>query len=237
MNPDDKKIEEVAKAAAEVAKFGTQTVKTTEKILRFSSKVFKVPIEETVGLIGDRLKLFRWERQVAYVDKVNNILDARNISETRAVMPKFALPVLENASLEDDEELQQIWAKLMASAMDPNFSTKLRMSFIDIIKSLDPLDVKILKVFYDILMKDNSIKWDNILDYSLKKEQISQLLNISSQDYEVSIFNLFRAQCLAPAILTGSVSIGDEPITVYKGSKAVTMTPLGVNFVKSCIAG
>lgn len=119
--------------------------------------------------------------------------------------------------------------------MDPNFSTELRMSYIDIIKSLAPLDVKILRAFYDTLKADSSVKWDNILDYSLKKEQICQLLGISEHDYEVSIFNLFRAQCLAPAILTGGVSLGDEPLTVYKGSKAVTMTPLGVEFVKSCV--
>jgi hypothetical protein len=100
MDPNDKKIEEVAKAAAEVAKFGTQTVKTTEKILGFVSKVFKEPAEETAGIIGDRLKLFRWQRQIAYVDKVNSILDARGIKETRAVVPKLALPILESASLE-----------------------------------------------------------------------------------------------------------------------------------------
>lgn len=235
MNPDDKKVEEVAKAVAAASKFGTQTVKTTEKILAFAAKVFKEPAEQTAGIIGDRLRLFRWERQLAYSDKVNAILTDRGVSETRAVPPKFALPILENASLEEDDNLQKIWARLLANAMDPKFSPALRMSYIEIIKSLAPLDVKMLKVFYDTLKADKSINWDNILDYSLKKEQICTILNISSHEYEVSVFNLFRAQCLAPAILTGGVSLGDEPLTVYKGSKAVTMTPLGVDFVKSCI--
>lgn len=107
MGPDDKKIEAVAKAVAATSKFGTQAVKTTEKILAFTAKVFKEPAEQTAGIIGDRLRLFRWKRQVAYTDKVNNILSDRGVSETRAVPPKFALPVLESASLEDDDDLQK----------------------------------------------------------------------------------------------------------------------------------
>jgi hypothetical protein len=138
--------------------------------------------------------------------------------------------------LEDDDELQRIWANLMANAMDPKFSTALRMSFVDIIKSLAPLDAKLLKTFYETLKRDSSINWDKILDYSLKKEQICSVLNISSHDYEVSVFNLFRSQCLAPAVLVATgISFGNEPTTIYKGSKAVTMTPLGVDFVESCL--
>ncbi len=236
MDPNDKKIEEVAKAVAETAKFGTQGVKTTEKILGFVARVFQEPAIEVAGIIGDRLKFFRWQRQLAYVDKVNIILDSRGIENTRAVMPKLALPILENASLEDDDELQKLWANLMANAMDPNFTTDLRMSFIDIIKSLTPLDVKLLKSFYDILKSDSSVDWDNILHYSLKKEQICEMLKISSHDYEVSVFNLFRTQCIAPALLeTSGIKFGNESTTIYKGSKAITITPLGVDFIESCV--
>src|SRR3990167_11017188 len=235
METDNQNIKEVAKAAAEVSKFGTQTVQTTEKILGFIAKVFKSPAEDTAGIIGDRLKLFRWERQLAYVDKVNNILFAKGITDTRAVPPKFSLPVIENASLEDDDELQKLWANMLANAMNPTFTVNMRTAFIDIIKSLTILDVKILKTFYEALKQNSSVDWNNILNYSLKKEQICQLLSIGQEDYEVSVFNLFRVQCLAPAIITGGISMGAEPLTVYKGSKAVTLTPLGVDFIKSAI--
>src|SRR5687768_13852787 len=140
MSPDNQSVEEVAKAVAETAKFGTQTVKTTEKILGFVSKVIKEPAEITSGIIGDRLRLFRWERQVAYTDKVNGLLSARGVTETKAVLPKFALPIIENASLEDDDDLQALWAKLMANAMDPKSQVSLQMSFIDILKNLTILD-------------------------------------------------------------------------------------------------
>lgn len=232
MNQNDQTIEEVAKAAAEIAKFGTQAVSTTEKILAFTSKVFKVPAEQTAGIIGDRLRLFRWERQLAYADKVDAILKARKVTDTRAVPLKFALPILENASLEEDNDLQKLWANLMANAMDPNFSLNLRTAFIDIIKSLSALDAKMLKTFYDILKTDSKVNWNSILDYYLTKEQLITALRITSHDYEVSVFNLFRAQCLAPAIITSQgISLGGQAPTAYKGSKEVTLTPLGVDFI------
>lgn len=236
MTPDNKSMEEVAKAAAEVAKFGTQAVSTTEKILGFAARVFKEPAEQVSGIIGDRLRLYRWERQSAYVDKVNSLLKAKGIHETRAVSPKFALPVLEGASLEEDDNLQQLWANLMANALDPNFSLDLRMTYVDIIKSLSALDVKMLKTFYDMLTSSSTTNLDNVLDYPVTKESLCQVLNISSHDYEVTVFNLFRAQCLAPAVIVGrGISLGGEPPTAYKGSSQITMTPLGVDFVKSAL--
>ena len=49
-------IEEVARATAEASKFGTKALETTEKLASFVAKVFKEPIRDAVGIIGDRLK-------------------------------------------------------------------------------------------------------------------------------------------------------------------------------------
>jgi len=236
VDPSDRTVNEVAKAAAEAAKFGTQTVKTTEKILRFTSKVFRTPIEEASGIIGDRLRLYRWERQVAYVDKVNELLESKGITDSRPVTPKFALPILENASLEDDDFIQSIWAKLMVSAMDTDNEVEIRYAFIEIIKTLTPLDARILDKLFNLLAANPDTDWNNVQAYSIKKEDLCGLLNIDGRDYEVSVFNLFRSQCLAPAVIEniGIIANGEHP-TSYKGSKAVTMTPLGVDFVKICL--
>ncbi len=236
MNPDENGIKEVAVALAETAKFGTQTVKTTEKILRFVSTVLKEPAEITSGIIGDRLRLFRWERQVAYTDKVNCILKARNITSTKAVMPKFALPILENASLEDDEDLQLLWARLMANAMDSNSELSLQMSFIEILKNLTALDAKILYTVYKSLENQSSAEYDKVLGVRFEKQQICHVMGISSKDYDISIFNLFRTQCLAPGLIKQvGIMFGDEASTIYKGIEQVSLTPLGLNFVISCI--
>jgi len=237
MNPDDKSVEEVAKAVAEASKFGTQAVKTTEKILSFVSKVIKDSAEITSGIIGDRLRLFRWERQVAYSDKVNGLLSARGIIEAKAVLPKFALPMIENASLEDDDNLQSLWAKLMANAMDPKSQVSLQMSFIDILKNLTILDAKILHTIYKSLEQKSSAKYDKVLNVIFDKTEICKVMGISPKEYDVSVFNLFRTQCLSPGLIKSTgIMFGNEATTIYKGVDAVSMTPLGLVFVESCIS-
>lgn len=236
MNPENQSVEEVAKAVAESAKFGTQTVKTTEKILGFVSKVINEPALITSGIIGDRLRLFRWERQIAYTDKVNGLLAARGITETKAVLPKFALPIIENASLEDDDGLQTLWAMLMANAMDPTSQVVIEMSFVEILKSLNTLDAKILHIIYQSLEQKGSAEYDKVLGVIFDKTEICRVMSIDSKDYDVSVFNLFRTQCLSPGLIKSTgIMFGNEATTIYKGVDAVSMTPLGLAFVKSCI--
>lgn len=226
--------EEVAKAVAEASKFGTKSVEATEKMLGFLAKVFHEPIELAVGIINDKLKFLKWQRQIRMADKINEILEERDITETRPIPPKFALPMLENASLEEDDELQDIWIRLMANSMDPNFKASFRMAYIEIIKGLTTLDVKILDFFYKRLVEDN-MEGENFTRHSYTQNRICSALGLSTEEYLDSIYNLFRVQCLAPAIIKGGVSMGSEPLTIFKGADEVSMTPLGKNFIEACI--
>ena len=61
---------------------------------------------------------------------------------------KLGIPWIENASLEDDPIIQDMWANLMANALNPNFKDKaLRTAFISIIKELSVIDVKVIRYF------------------------------------------------------------------------------------------
>jgi len=226
--------EEVAKAIAEASKFGTKSVEETGKILSFLAKVFNESIEQATGIVSDKLKFLRWQRQIRMVDQVEQILTQRNVSEGRTIPPKFALPMLENASLEEDDELQDMWIRLMANAMDPNFKASFKMAYIEIIKGLTPLDVKILDFFYNQLIADG-IERGNFIRHSYTQNRICDALNISREEYLDSIYNLFRVECLAPAIVKGGIMMGREPLTIFKGADEVSMTPLGKNLIEVCI--
>lgn len=231
-------VEEIAKAVQKASELGTKTLETSEKVGGFFAQVFKEPITEVAGMLTDRLKFARWRRLVEMQEQVNKILDDRKISETRAVPPKLALPLFEEASLEDDVSLQMLWNRLLANAMDPNFvKDDLRIGFIEMIKGLTALDTKILKFFFDVLKREGKLSpIEGIILYSLKKEQIIQAINTTEADYQISAFNLMRIQCLAPAVIkTSGISFGGEATTIYKGIDAVTLTPLGVKFVQACM--
>lgn len=64
---------------------------------------------------------------------------------------KLGIPWVENASLEDDESLQELWANLLANALNPDFKEEIRTAFLGIIKELSILDARILNLFMRLI--------------------------------------------------------------------------------------
>lgn len=229
-------VEEIAKAIQESAKLGEKGLEIADKAGSFFTKVLKEPINEISGMITDKMRFIRWKRMVEMSDEVNMILEQKGITNTRAVPPKIALPIIEEATLEDDPNLQYLWNNLLANAMNPTFNDEIRYGFIEMIKGITGIEVKLLNEFYGALHRDNKLSpLSNVYQYSITKEQITQVLGISIEVYSISVNNLMRMQLLSPAIIKGGVTMGSEPLTIYKGIDAITLTPLGVKFVEACI--
>jgi Abortive infection alpha len=60
----------------------------------------------------------------------------------------LGIPLLRAAYDEGRPELQDIWAALIAAAMDPERMGRVRISFIDTLKRFDPLDARVLAERY-----------------------------------------------------------------------------------------
>lgn len=228
--------EEIAKAIQASAKFGERGLETAEKAGGFFARVFKAPIDEVSGMITDKLRFVRWKRLIKMSEEVDEILKAKGIKETRAVPPKLALPIMEDASIEDDPRIQHLWNHLLANAMNPEFNDDIRYGFIEMIKNITAVEASLLNTFYGVLKSNGHLSpISDIHNFSLKREQIAQVLGLDANQYAISANNLMRLQLIAPAVLIGSARLGNEPMTFYKGIDVITMTPLGVKFVEACI--
>lgn len=230
-------VGEVAKAVQKLSEFGSKALGSADKLGMFLGQILKEPVVEAVGIFTDRIKFARWKRIVEMQIEVNALLESRKIGETRGVPPKLAIPLLQEASLEDDSDLQALWNRLLVNAMDPAFCGDLRAGFIDMIRGLSGRDVRILDFIYKVLKADNKLRpIEGVLGFAFDKEAVTRSLLISEADYQVSIFNLMRIQCVAPALIKSTgISFGGEPTTIYKGTDSVTITPLGVEFVQACM--
>ena len=229
-------IEEVAKAIQESAKLGEKSLDTAVKAGNFFIKIFEEPKNEIIGMVTDKLRFIRWKRLVQMSEEVEKILLDKNIKKTRTISPKIALPIFEEATLEEDPDLQYLWNHLLANAMNPEFNDDIRYGFIDMIKGITGIEAKLLNEFYEILKRENKLSpIENVFQYSLSKEKLSEILKISLPVYALSVNNLMRMQLISPAILKGDVLMGSEPLTIYKGIDAVTLTPLGIKFIEACI--
>jgi hypothetical protein len=226
--------EEYAKAVQSVADLGTKALDVSEKLGGFFARVFKEPVQEVSGIITDKLRFVRWRRLVQMADEVDKILSEKGIKETRGVPPKLALPIFEESSLEDDPSLQYLWNHLLANAMDPKFNGELRYGFIDIIKNITGIEASILNNFYEILKgSDKTIDISKITKVTLTHQQIMKMVAVDRINYQVSIYNLMRTQCIGPVYL--NMPVVDEFVATYKAPAAFVLTPLGLRFVEACI--
>lgn len=83
----------------------------------FVDKLVLPPIEELGLLVRDQISYWRFSNQVRILNKAKEICERNEVS-VKAIPPKLLCPYLENASLEDDDDLQNKWAILLVNMAD-----------------------------------------------------------------------------------------------------------------------
>lgn len=232
--------EEIAKAIQESARFGQGVVVGIERMAGFFEKVLRIPAHEIAGMITDKLRFVRWKRLMDMSEEVGRILSEKGVAVPRSVPPKLALPIFEEASLEEEPDIQRLWNQLLANALNPDFNSEIRYGFIDMIKAITGREARLLNSLYSDLEGQGVARpLDGLRQYAWDKEELMQKLSMSDDAYAVSANNLMRMQLIAPMIFRGGMSLmfgqRTESVTVYKGIDTVVMTALGVLFVEACM--
>ena len=212
----EEEIIAISKAIEEGSKALTKGLEIGEKLGPFIVGVTRN--SSLVGLVTDKLKFFRAEKQFEmakkYIERYGNQL-------MKPIPPKFLIPILENGSLEDDNNLQDIWVNLLGSFTNENYKDERRMAYIDIIKSLNSLDANILKEIYEINLVKNNKEIINITKNNLSEKIRNEN---SKESIDLSVDNLYRVLCIREAAV-----LTDESGEVFCLSK------LGEKFVEACI--
>jgi len=145
MGDEIEAVTEGAKAVQVTMKTGRALVEAGSDLARFLGKALGTVPEDTVGLLGGD---YLHELRLRNLDKVSRnaeeSLRKRGVEEPEPIGPKALLPALEAASEETDETLQDMWANLLANAMDPNKDTSLQRVFIETLKQFEPIDALVL---------------------------------------------------------------------------------------------
>ncbi|RDC67450.1 DUF4393 domain-containing protein [Rhodovulum sp. 12E13] len=134
-----------ADAAKEIAKTTSKAIDAGTEAGKFFSKVMGDLITDGIGLVGDRVRFYRIERAVLLAERTDELLKGRNVKSLRAVAPNIALPIIEAAASEADDEIHLKWAELLAQAMDPDAPTVDRR-LITTLSALSPSDMKVFDV-------------------------------------------------------------------------------------------
>jgi hypothetical protein len=144
------------------------------------------PIADAYGLIiGDRVHAARHRRLDQITRKTKKILRDRHLSETAEVAEQIAIPLLEAAQGEPREEMQDLWARLLANAMDPSRKDDVRPEFIAALKKFQPIDALVLSNFH---------QWgDN--DY-FNAGTVAPQLSLRESSVQVAMTTLASVGCL-----------------------------------------
>lgn len=222
---------ESAKAVQEVAKTTSKAIGALEQFGGFISNYIGGSIEQAMGLFEDKLKYMRWERQVHLMQRAEQLMKDVGLAQpTRSIPLKLALPLFEAASLEDDDDLQDLWARLLVNGANGNSRVTLKRAYISILEQLTAFDASLLMRLYSLPYEE--IQHNGIIVGKLPEEAAVRKGDGKEDDHlpepsvevKLALANLARNGCITIPTSWG----GGELF------KRVNPTLLGKSFVEAC---
>lgn len=135
---------------------------------------------ESIGTILGNVANRRLNNVEAVISKSH--LTLLNIGETPTEVPLNILyPVLEGASLQDDPDLQDTWANLLANAADPRQANPVLPSFAAMLKELTSREVRFLEALLDAISGGRGNRRHFWADHNAGGYSVDQLMDVCSQ--------------------------------------------------------
>lgn len=105
-----------------------------------------LPALDEVGLMfKDQVRYWRLNNVLRILEKAKGKLHFDNEQLQIQAHPRVALAIIENGSLNDNDEVQELWAGLFASSCTESGQDDQNLIFVDLLKQLTVAEAKILK--------------------------------------------------------------------------------------------
>jgi hypothetical protein len=240
------------------------TVKAVaEKTEGLLKGLFGKAFEQTGEMIADQVRLRRFKNQIKIFEKAKTYLKENNI-DPQKVNLKVLAPLVEFASYEEEESLQERWAKLIKNILSRPTSVVLQQNAIGVLNKISNDEALLLDNIYNKLLakrmeradkhnkqrqliepKDVKKPEDYRIDYfSFKVKDLSDEVRISQDEIETQISNLVALGTLKYEIevdvLTAEKSNSDPEDTDLDidldiyDYDRIKLTKLGYVFVQMC---
>jgi hypothetical protein len=177
-----------AHAIEETAKAASKAIDALIQAGKYGGEILGDLPYDLMGIMGDWVKHKRARRWAELSAETLKILKARGVDNREDISPSVAIPLIAAAINEDRDVLKQLWANLLAAAMDPKRSHLVRSSLVEAAKQMDPLDALVLEE----VNKNPSGQWS-----PSGRDTIRGALNVSQDEVLVSFENLTKLQCLS----------------------------------------
>jgi hypothetical protein len=182
---------EVAKAGAEASKATAETAGKAIDAARatgsFLDKIFGGALEELGATWKEKVAFYRWNNMLSIMDKVEKIRAERSshgkATPISPIAMGTAIPLLDKASLEDDPDLQDMWATLITNtAEDPNMSREAK-TYAEILAGLTPNDARVLLGLARPMERSATPPLDSREDIDARRITFENLIRLGCAEY------------------------------------------------------
>lgn len=226
-------MKEESEAVKEIAVTTGKAIDAGMKLGGFFRLVLGDAAIELGGVVKDWATYFRYNNLLKIQDKVFKLHKKRKLEGKTIVIPlRYAIPLIQNASQEDNDDIQSLWAGLVANSTDPNKRLNIQKIYIEILSSLEPIDVQIMLYF----SKQGWHLFSEVPGGGITVEKLSSDLNASENDIIISLQNLNRLGCLVADFEPTWNDIGKSSFGTLVRDKKTTFrpSPLGFSLLEAC---
>ena len=198
-----------------------ETVRDSRALL---GKLFGSAVAEFGGMLGDQMRYWRFRNLNRILSRVGEITRSRGHEVERLLSLGFgdAFQTIEAASFEEEEEVQELWARLIANAVSPNSTITIKKVYIELLKSLSSAEATFLELLGECESKG---RWSNPGELKTFNEEMNKLADLRWRRYDAdaqktAIQNLVRIRCIAfrPRPLNADRLLAEVPRELIQGN-------------------
>jgi Abortive infection alpha len=196
-----------------------------EPLQEFTSKLLGPARAEAGEMLADRVRFARYKAQVRLLERALEFTKRRGISPQQVPLRTLA-PLIESASLEEDEALADMWAALLASAASgPNGAPP---GFVAILRELSPIDARIMDLYRFVL--EQAPKREG----GFGVEGIAAMLELDESTVDLATDNLLRLGLLRYPTVVLEFASPPERKLLFHSKEVLGITTLGAEFLVAC---
>lgn len=219
-----KAVQEIAKAAGK----GADLLNSAGAGLKI---IFGETLEHFGGAVADWAKYYRLKNLLAVADKAQALLLKRNINRDFVPLPlQFALPILDAVSLEVEDDVQHLWAGLIANAADPTQAFRIKKVYLEILRGLQGLDVKVIRSLANVELRE---RYTFLSGMTLNAQVLAEVVQGELNDVQISLQTLARYGCVIDSWEESfsSIETGYSGFRVNNPKSNFRLSHLGENLV------
>jgi hypothetical protein len=189
-------------------------------------------------LLAEKIRLRRFKNQVSVLRQVQEMIEGAGL-KAQQVNLRTLVPLLERASLEEDPNIQQMWATLLANASQAIISEALQRICIQVLSGISSYEARILHTLYSDYLTQRHAQIAKLREWNSKRtepyacsffyrpHELLDKADVGVEEGEFLLDNLLQLGVLrfeTPEVEDGEVQ---EP-------KFIHLTELGLKVLQAC---